>query len=221
MFFLEILVQNGSPLSTLSEGSQPYACYKISAHVSDSGMNEMQPTHVYTLQQEPECSSHCRMNRNLKESPGHYPRRAFWLGITSTQLSETRFCALPSSEFWNQRKITLLPHSVRCIFYRSAISESSPRAQFASIGDKIRKEHRIAQRRSISQSIGWLPIEFRPLSLLDDSLVIHKVHRFCGSTGLHSRSVTHSLTYTITVFQTPSFPLCKMKTSMPSPKIVL
>lgn len=44
----------GNPLSMLSEGFQPYACYKNSAHVSDSGPNKMQPTHVYTLQQEPE-----------------------------------------------------------------------------------------------------------------------------------------------------------------------
>ena len=47
LFSIEILVQNGSPLSMLSEGSQPYASYKNSAHVSDSGMNEMQPTRVY------------------------------------------------------------------------------------------------------------------------------------------------------------------------------
>lgn len=87
MLPLKILVQNGSPLSMLSEGSQPYAYYKNSAHVSDSGMNEMQPTHVYTLQQEPECSSHCGMDGNLRGSPGTWPGRAFWLGIASRQLS--------------------------------------------------------------------------------------------------------------------------------------
>lgn len=68
MLPLKILVQNGSPLSVLSEGSQPYAYYKNSAHVSDSGMNEVQPTHVYTLQQEPECSSHCGVAENLRGS---------------------------------------------------------------------------------------------------------------------------------------------------------
>lgn len=67
----------------LSEGSQPYASYKNSAHVSDSGMNEMQPTHVYTLQQEPEGSSRCGMVGNVRESPGTWPGRAFWLGIAS------------------------------------------------------------------------------------------------------------------------------------------
>ena len=83
MFSIEILVQNGSPLSMLSEGYQPYASYKNSAHVSDSGMNEMQPTHAYTLQQEPEGSSRCGMDGNLRESPGTWPGRAFWLGIAS------------------------------------------------------------------------------------------------------------------------------------------
>lgn len=73
---LEILVQNVFPLSMLSEGSQPYAYYKNSAHVSDSGRNKMQPTYVYTWQQEPECSSHCGMEGSFRESPGTRPGRA-------------------------------------------------------------------------------------------------------------------------------------------------
>lgn len=47
---LELLFPMGPPLSMLSEGSQPYVCYKNSAYVSESGMSETQPTRVYTLQ---------------------------------------------------------------------------------------------------------------------------------------------------------------------------
>jgi hypothetical protein len=50
LVFARNLASNGSPLSMLSEGSQPYACYKNSAYVSESGRNETQPTHVYTSQ---------------------------------------------------------------------------------------------------------------------------------------------------------------------------
>lgn len=60
----------------LSEGSQPYACYKNSARVSDAGMNRLQPARRDTLQQGPECSSRCGMDGKLRDSPGAWPGRA-------------------------------------------------------------------------------------------------------------------------------------------------
>lgn len=87
MFSLEILVQNGSPLSTLSEGSWPYACYKNSAYVSDSGMNEIQPTHVYTPQ------TAARMEFSLQDGwapwrePWHLARKGILVGHSFRQLS--------------------------------------------------------------------------------------------------------------------------------------
>lgn len=136
------------PLSTSSEGSQPYAYYKNSAHVSDSSMSKMQPTYVYTLQQEPECSSHCGVDGILRESlapsqEGHIfqtpvPRLATVLHPLRGPAPQQSCSSFSCQEDNHSQDLWEL----------SPASGKGPKAQVPVGEEMVRKQQRSAQRRS-------------------------------------------------------------------------